>query len=201
MELREAIRRRRMVRDYDPSRRLPREQLDGLLELAIRAPSAGFSQGWRFLVLDDPGAIAAFWAATREDGPADSWFDGMTRAPALIIALSEKAIYLDRYAEPDKGWADRAESHWPVPYWHIDTGMASLLILLGAVDDGLVSCLFGVPGDRWDAVRAAFAIPGGLDPVAVISLGYPNPAGTEVRSPSLKRGCRPVTEVTRYNRF
>jgi nitroreductase len=202
MELVDAIRRRRMVRNYDPARPVTRVQLDGLLELAIRAPSAGFSQGWRFLVLDSPEALAGFWTAARPpadaDAAPDSWFAGMTRAPALIIALSEKQIYLDRYAEPDKGWTDRDESRWPVPYWHIDTGMASVLILLGAVDQGLATCLFGVPGERWDAVRAAFAIPVGLDPVAVISVGYAEP---DVRSPSLRRGRRPVTELTAYNSF
>jgi nitroreductase len=198
MELRDAIRRRRMVRNYNPDRPVSREQLDGLLELAIRAPSAGFSQGWRFLVLDTRAAVEAFWAATSSDEPPDAWMTGLMRAPALIIALSEKQIYLDRYAEPDKGWTDRAESRWPVPYWHIDTGMASMLILLGAVDDGLASCLFGVPGDAWDGLRAAFAIPAGLDPVAVISIGYPEP---DRRSPSLRRGRRPVAEVAAYNSF
>ena len=137
MELRDAIRRRRMVRNYDPDRPVAREQVDGLLELAIRAPSAGFSQGWRFLVLDQPDAVARFWAATSARRPGRRrWLTGMSRAPALIIALSDKAIYLDRYAEPDKGWTDRDEARWPVPYWHIDTGMAALLILLGAVDAG-----------------------------------------------------------------
>jgi nitroreductase len=204
MELGEAIQRRRMVRNYDPNRPVAREQLDALLALAIRAPSAGFSQGWRFLVLDEPRAVARFWAATSKDDPdepADRWLVGMRRAPALVIALSDKSIYLDRYAEPDKGWVDRSESHWPVPYWYIDTGMAGLLILLGATDAGLASCLFGVPGERWDALRAEFSISPGLDPVAVISLGY-QPAGEpEVRSPSLRRGRRPVAEVAAYNGF
>ena len=116
----------------------------------------------------------------------------------MIVALSDKAIYLDRYAEPDKGWTDRAESHWPVPYWHIDTGMAALLILLGAVDEGLASCLFGVPGDKWDGLRAAFSIPAGLDPVAVISLGYPAP---DTRPSPSRRRRRPVDEVAVYNTF
>jgi nitroreductase len=198
MELRDAVRRRRMVRNYDPDRPVDPELLTGLLELAIRAPSAGFSQGWRFLVLDERPSVDAFWAVTSQDEPPDSWLSGLMRAPALIVALSEKQIYLDRYAEPDKGWTDRAESRWPVPYWHIDTGMASLLILLGAVDAGLASCLFGVPGDCWDGLRTAFAIPAGLDPVAVISLGYGAP---DRRSPSLRRGRRPVAEVTAYNHF
>jgi nitroreductase len=204
MELGDTIRRRRMVRNYDPDRPVTRDQLNQLLELAIRAPSAGFSQGWRFLVLDSPAAIARFWRVTstdNADGPADRWLTGMRRAPALVIALSEKTTYLDRYAEPDKGWTDRSEARWPVPYWYIDTGMAGLLILLGATDAGLASCLFGVPGEHWDALRAEFGIPAGLDPVAVISLGYQSVAEPDVRSGSLRRGRRPVADVTVYNGF
>jgi nitroreductase len=198
MELEQAIRRRRMVRAYDETRHVSRETIDGLLELAIHAPSAGFSQGWHFLVLDAPADRDRFWAACDEGDPADSWLRGMRTAPALILALSDKDAYLDRYAEADKGWTDRDEAHWPIPYWDVDTGMASMLLLLGLVDAGLAGCFFGVPGDRWDDVLAAFEIPGRLRPVGVISLGYPAP---DRKSPSLKRGRRGRADVTSYGRY
>ena len=73
----------------------------------------------------------------------------MSTAPVLIVCLSDREAYLDRYAEADKGWTDRSEDHWPVPYWHIDTGMAAMILLLAAQDVGLASCFFGVPGERW----------------------------------------------------
>ena len=41
-----------MVRAYDPDRPVPTEVVDRLLEHAVRSPSAGFSQGWDFLVLE-----------------------------------------------------------------------------------------------------------------------------------------------------
>lgn len=199
MEFSEVVRRRRMVRNYDPSRAVDRTVIDGLLELAIRAPSAGFSQGWEFLVLDEPSQVARYWAAsTNPDEPADPWLARMQNAPALILALSDKARYLERYAEPDKGWADRAESRWPVPYWHIDTGMASLLILLGAVDTGLDGCFFGIPVAATTAIKQAFAIPERLTMIGAISLGYRAP---DRRSPSLRRGRRPVSEVAHYGSF
>jgi nitroreductase len=198
MEFVDVVRRRRMIRRYDPARPVDRVTIEHLLELAIRSPSAGFSQGWHFLVLDAVEARQLFWSATAADGPSDSWLDGMRTAPVLIVALSDKKVYLDRYAEPDKGWADRDEARWPVPYWHIDTGMASLLILLGAVDEGIGACFFGVPADRVDALRAAFAVPDRLVPVGVISLGHPVP---DQRSPSLRRGRAPVSQVSSYNSF
>ncbi len=198
MELEEAIRRRRMVRAYDPDRDVSRETIDALLDLAIHAPSAGFSQGWHFLVLDTPTDCQRFWTACDDGAPADSWLRGMSAAPALIVALSDKAAYLERYAEPDKGWTDRSEEHWPVPYWDVDAGMAAMLILLGIVDRGLAGCFFGVPGERWDAVRSALSIPAGLRPIGVISLGYPAP---DRPSPSLRRGRRLRPEVVSYGRY
>ena len=199
MQLQDAIRRRRMVRAYDPDRPVSRAEVEGLLELAIRAPSAGFTQGWRFLVLDTATARDAFWSATIPPGEApDAWSAGLATAPVLILIFSDKDAYLDRYAEPDKGWTDRDERRWPIPYWHVDAGMAALLVLLGAVDLGLAACFFGVPADRWESVHAAFAAPAGLTPVGVISLGYGAP---DRRSPSLRRGRRSVAEVTAYGSF
>lgn len=189
-----------MVRAYDPDQPVPRSTLNELLELAIRAPSAGFSQGWHFLVLDTPEDRSVFWNASVENPAAepDAWLRGLQSAPALIIAISDKNVYLERYAAPDKGWTDRDEAHWPVPYWDIDTGMASLLILLGAVDRGLGSCFFGVPAERHGAVKQAFGVPERLSIVGVISLGQPAP---DRRSPSLARGRRPVAEVASYGRM
>jgi nitroreductase len=200
MEFRETVRKRRMVRAYDPDQPVPRSTLNELLELAIRAPSAGFSQGWHFLVLETAEDRAAFWTASSQDPAAepDAWLRGLQTAPALIIAISDKHAYLERYAAPDKGWTDRDEAHWPVPYWDIDTGMASLLVLLGAVDRGLGSCFFGVPAERHGPVKQAFGVPERLSIVGVISLGQPAP---DRRSPSLKRGRRPVAEVTSYGRM
>ena len=197
MEFRDAVRTRRMVRNYDPARPVPRELVQTLLNLAIRAPSAGYTQGWEFLVLDDITSRQRFWQATT-DGPADPWLSGMQNAPVLVVCFSDKSAYLDRYAEPDKGWTDRAEDRWPVPYWHIDTGMAALLLLLGAHDAGLACCFFSVPVAAWPALREAFAVPDRLTPVGVVSLGYPAP---DRRSPSLRRGRRGIDQVVHYQSF
>jgi nitroreductase len=193
MEFREVVRRRRMVRDYDPDRPVPRDVRERLLAHAIRAPSAGFSQGWAFLLLESPEERDRFWTATTGDGAPDGWLTRMRRAPLLVVPLSHKAAYLDRYAESDKGWSDRDEARWPVPYWDVDTGMAALLMLLTAVDEGLAACFFGVPPERIGSFRAAFAVPEAYTPIGCVSVGY---AGAEDRrSPSLRRGRRGVEEV------
>ncbi|WP_234341708.1 nitroreductase family protein [Streptomyces sp. NRRL S-646] len=140
MEFSEVVRRRRMIRHYSDKALAP-EVIERILASALRAPSAGFSQGWAFLALTAPADRARFWpfVPTRvEKTPT------MQDAPLVVVPLAHKAAYLERYAEPDKGWEDRAEARWPAPYWHIDTGMAALLMLLTAVDEGLGACFFGI---------------------------------------------------------
>lgn len=186
-----------MVRNYDPDRAVPAELVERILANALHAPSAGFSQGWAFLVLEDPADRARFWELAVEDDSA--WGEGLRRAPLLIIPFSHKQAYLDRYAESDKGWADKDESRWPVPYWDIDTGFASLLMLLSAVDEGLGACFFGIPpGERTAKVKEAFGVPAAYSPIGVISLGY---RAQDRRSPSLKRGRRPLEEVVHRGRW
>ena len=200
MEFATVVRRRRMVRNFTDEPVDPR-LVDRALAHAIRAPSAGFSQGWAFLVLDRPEHIDRFWRVTSTDPEADAdrWLEGMRRAPALVVALSSKAAYLDRYSETDKGWTDRDEARWPVPYWHIDTGMAALLMLLTAVDEGLGGCFFGVPPERIVPLRAEFGVPDDHDPIGVVALGHPAP--DLVRGSAATRPRRPLDEVVHRGRW
>lgn len=172
--------------------------VDRALDHATRAPSAGFTQGWGFLVLDTPADVRRYWAACVDPAALaapDRWLAGMTTAPVLVLPCSSRAAYLERYAAPDKGWTDRDPGRWAMPYWHLDTAMASLLVLLTAVDEGLGGCFFGLPGDRYDAVRAEFAIPEDHEPIGVVALGHPDPdAPGPAGSPSRRRR-RPLTEV------
>ena len=192
MEFQEIVRRRRMVRNYDPDRPVPAEVRERILANALRAPSAGFSQGWAFLVLESDAERARYWSAPVTSTEPDPWLTDMQRAPLLIVALSHRQAYLDRYAAADKGWTDRDEARWPVPYWHIDTGFASLLMLLTVVDEGLGACFFGVPPEEIPGFRAAFGVPDDYTPIGTVSVGYRAP---DRRSPSLRRGHRPVEDV------
>lgn len=188
-----------MVRNYDPDRPVPPEIRERLLEHAVRAPSAGFSQGWGFLVLEEQADRDRFWAAaTPQTGVWGQWLTNMRRAPLIIVPHSNKSSYLDRYAEQDKGWTDRDEARWPVPYWDIDAGFASLLMLLTAVDEGLGACFFGIPPERTSAYRAEFGVPAEFSPIGAITVGYRAP---DHRSGSLRRGRRPLTEVVHRGRW
>jgi len=154
-----------MVRQF-AAKQVPQHSVDRILANAVRGPSAGFSQGQAFLVLtgDD---LPRFWAVGGE-----AVAESTQTAPLVIIPMSSKRIYLDRYAQPDKGWTDRDEGRWPVPFWHIDTGMATLLILQTAVDEGLGACYFGIVPEAVDQVRSTFGIPADHEPIGAVAIGY-----------------------------
>jgi nitroreductase len=171
MEFSEVVRRRRMIRHYTDEP-IPPETVERILANALRAPSAGFSQGWAFLVLTEPEDRARFWpfVPTRVESTPT-----MQLAPLVVVPLAHKATYLERYAEPDKGWEDRAEARWPAPYWFIDTGMASLMMLLTAVDEGLDACFFGIMPEHLAPFRAEFGIPDAYAPIGGITVGHRAP--------------------------
>lgn len=172
MEFQDLVKRRRMVRKFQP-RPVPRELLLKVLEVARHAPSAGFSQGFDFVVLDEPGQVDWFLQVTEHpDFPEES--DLATRPPCLVLAISNKPAYLERYSRPDKArfGMQKAEA-WPAPYWDIDTGMAVMLILLAAIEEGLGAVFFGI-GWGEDVLLQELNVPEGCRPIGVIALGYPH---------------------------
>jgi nitroreductase len=171
---------------------IPKESLERILGNAVRGPSAGFSQGQSFLLLTEPADRERFWAVA---GAAVS--ESARTAPAVIVPMSCKRVYLDRYAQPDKGWTDRDEARWPVPFWHIDTGMAALLILQTAVDEGLGAIYFGIVPEAVQPFRDAFGVPDDQEPIGAIAIGYD--AETEKRDLRSKR--RSVQDVLHYGRW
>ena len=190
MEFQQVVNRRRMVRRFTGEAVAP-ESLDRILRNAVRGPSAGFSQGQAFLVLDGE-SLPRFWAAIgEEDGAPEQ------TVPLVIVPLSSKRIYLDRYARPDKGWTDRDEARWPVPFWHIDTGMATLLILQTAVDEGLGALYFGIVPESVEPFKAAFGIPADHEPIGAVAIGYE--AGDERRDLRSRR--RPREEMVHHQHW
>ena len=119
----------------------------------------------------------------------------MHTAPLIIIPLSCKRIYIDQYVLRDPGWAD--PSRWPMPWWHLDTAMAALLILLTSVDEGLAAIFFGIVDRETRALRAEFGIPDDHQPIGAIAIGH----DAETERTSLASRRRPLAEMIHYGRW
>lgn len=167
----EVLRRRRMVRQFD-QRPLEPELLTQVLESARHAPSAGFSQGFNFVVLDRPDSVSRFWSVTDDpDFPNPPDF-AATAPTVIVLPLADKAAYLERYSRPDKiafGLTD--ETKWPVKFWEVDTAMAIMLILLAATDLGVGALYFGITHGERDLLRE-LGVPDGHQLLGVIGLGH-----------------------------
>ena len=97
----------------------------------------------------------------------------MAAGPTVIVVpLPDPARYTQRYSQPDKiaFGMDEAE-RWPVKFWDIDAAMASMLMLLAAVEEGLGGWFFGIThGER--TLLDRFGVPGDMRPIGIIGFGY-----------------------------
>jgi nitroreductase len=173
MDLRAAIRARRMVRAFTAAP-VPPELVDELVDLARRAPSAGNTQPWHFVVLEGDDT-AALWDVSLPPARRSGFrWRGLTEAPVVVVPVVDPAAYVDRYAEDDKRptGLGAGTGAWPVPYWWVDGGMAVHGLLLAAVDAGLGALFFGL-FDHEAAVLAALGVPEGHRALGAVALGWP----------------------------
>jgi nitroreductase len=184
-----------MVRHYarEP---IPRETLERIAATVRRAPSAGFSQGQRLLVVDDPGVLAGLRLGEHEQ--LEPWFES---APAHVLVLTREADYHERYTKEDKLQAGE-EIEWPAPFWYVDAGAALMLVLLAAIDEGLAAGVYGVPVEEEPRWRTLLGLPDDLLVVAGVTLGrpLPDPGWSRVTSRATQRR-RNLDELVRWNRW
>lgn len=196
MEFQDVVRKRRMYREFDPERPVPRETLERIVTNGTRAPSAGHSQGWGFLVLESAEDRATFWEVTNRPGQEEATGSpSMHSAPAIIVPFAHKQAYLDRYAQPDKGFPPNYEKRWRIPHWYVDTAHASMLMQLTVVDAGLGAIFFSIRDPR--GLREAFGVPESFDPIGALAIGYPR----ETQPPRRPGARKPKDEVVHWGRW
>ena len=196
MDLKDVLKQRRSVRTYD-GRPVPREVLERITNAAVvRAPNAGFSQGLRLVVVTDPALRREIAVAAGEDEPG--WG---SVAPVHVVVLTREDDYHERYRQPDKlAITGGVEVEWPAPYWYVDAGAAIMTLMLGAIDEGLASAIFGVVDVP--AVHRVLGIPEDVRFVAVVTLGYAADADPASSGASVfTRRRKPRAEVVRWERW
>ena len=164
METREAIRTRRSIRRFE-DRPVPLDLIREMLEAAVRAPSGGNRQPWRFVVVTDRAKIAEFDPIAHQ--PC------VEAAPAVLVARADPHDTWSRYDEND-------------PCWLLDTCAAIQNMLLRAHDLGLGAVWVFTFSKR--AVRRLVGIPKHWQIVSIVPFGYP----AEDPAPSARR---PLSEV------
>ena len=201
MEVTQAIRKRRAVRKYT-DQAVDDATLDGLLRLALRAPSGGGQQAWSLLVARDPEVRSGIAELIIAGGAT---YFGMMR-PQKDATDEEHAAWAREYAE------GVMSSYRQVPVF-----VVGLLVprgypegFPGGYEDDLISLAFAFENlmlaaraeglgtvpitafQRWekDRLREILGLPAEVDPAIVSPIGYPESFPTGL-APALKRNFRP----------
>ena len=188
-----------MVRNYTDEP-VDDAALARIVDAGVRSPSAGFSQGQRFIVVtSEAQRVAIAHAAHEEEYVADGFDPWISKAPAQIVVCVDKNAYLNRYSEADKAGEDgppSTEDDWPVPYWWVDAGASMMAILLAAVDEGLAAGFLG--SHNLEMIHEALGIPDDILIIGIVTIGHP---ATDRRSGSLTRGWNDRSTVIHHDHW
>jgi nitroreductase len=172
MELADILKRRRMVRSYLPDP-VPREAIERIVATVRRAPSGGFSQGHRLVVVTEAETRRELARLAGEDeyvaAGGQAW---ISTAPVHVFVGTREESYHERYRKPDK-LRDGEEIGWPAPYWYVDAGAAFILLQLAAIDEGLASGVYGVLPKQVPDVKALLGVPDDVHFVCLVTIGRP----------------------------
>jgi FMN reductase [NAD(P)H] len=199
MEFADVLRRRKMVRSYTDEP-VDREAVERIVARGRRAPSGGFSQAVRMVVVTEEATRGRIAELANEpyyvERGLEPW---ISRAPVHVVVAMREDDYHDRYRRPDKLQEDGSEVEWRVPWWWVDAGKSIMLLLLAAVDEELGAGLFGLVGDANDGLRELLGMPADLEIVGVVTIGHAAPA--PVQGSRGKFPWKPLEEVVRWEHW
>ena len=173
METLETIHTRKSVREFI-DKEIPQDIITKVLEAAIRAPSGGNTQPWRFVVVTDRAKIAKFDPEFHQ-----TWVE---QAPAMIVVCVDPHATWESYDEDDH-------------FYMFDAAAAIENMLLTIHDLGL--------GGVWvlscskKTVRKLLEIPKHWTIVSLIPFGYYKP-DDQSGQPSVTAR-KPLSEVAFIN--
>jgi 5,6-dimethylbenzimidazole synthase len=160
--------------------------IERLIERACLAPSVGYSQPWRFVLVESPemrAAIRANFVACNREALAEYSGDRARRYAELKLAGLDDApvqlaVFADKSTEAGLGLGRRTMPE--MLHYSVVTAVHTLWLVARAwgIGVGWVSILDPV------AVRDSLAVPGSWDLVAYLCLGLPE---AESPTPELAR--------------
>ena len=200
--LRDLLKRRRMVRDYLPDPIDP-EVIDRIVGVVRRAPSAGFSQGHRLVVVTEPETRRELARLAGEGEYVEMGLPPwISIAPVHVVVGVREASYHERYTKPDKLVEGGVEIAWPAPYWYVDSGSLFMLLQLAALDEGLGTGIYGVAGEDVPELKALLDMPDDVHFVCVITIGgQPRDADDSPLVSRLTQARLPLDEIVHRERW
>jgi len=148
MDVREAIRTRESVRNYQ-EKEVEEEKIKRIFELVRLAPSARNAQEWRFVIVRNK--------QTREKlKEAANGQPFVAEAPVVIAACAE---------------TDQRLMTCGQPAYTVDVAIAIDHLTIAAVEEGLGTCWIG--DFHEDKVKDILNIPEDIRVVQIVTLGYP----------------------------
>lgn len=205
MEFEEVVKRRRMTRSFS-TEPLEVATIESLVKLAERSPTAGNTRAITWLLLNGDDETSVYWehSTTPRWRARSTRWQGLSRAPAILVCLVSPAAYVQRYGEADKsssGLGPRpvggGEQAWPIPYWFADAGSATMTVLLAATNAGLGACFLG-NFRKETSLLEALEVPDGWRIFGAVLLGHPD--GGDHRSVSLERSRTAVIDSVRVGK-
>lgn len=201
MQFADCVRSRKMVRSFRSDPVAP-ELVERIVELASRAPSAGKTQGWHFLVLQG-AETSQFWDTTLPAKKRSSFkWKHLLDAPIIGLVFADSAAYVARYSESDKSSTGlgNSESSWPTPYWTVDASFATMTLLLAAHDVGLGALFFAVFSGE-DELRELLNVPTELQLIGAVAMGWPRTQEKNVSGLSASRTRRTPAQITHFGKW
>jgi len=176
-----------------------REDLETLIYAATRASNPGNSQGWEFLVIDDPAikepvgaqvldGMAPFFAARAPgaDAVEERMLTGAEHLAKNFAAVPAWIVCMARMVYPPQAPQES--------FMHSTIYPAAQNLIVAARELGLGTCFTTFPGHAEAQIRALCQVPEDLHMFVYVAVGYPDRAFMPVRR-------KPVSEVLTWNRY
>lgn len=200
MDLFEAVRQRRAVKQFDPAHRLTPAEIERLISTAMLSPTSFNIQHWRFVVVQDPELRRAIRAVGNDQAQ-------MTDASVLVVMTADLKAW---QKQPERYWRNAPKAvadllvGWMGPFHQgreqlqrdeamRSIGMAMMTLMLAAKAMGYDSC--PMIGFDHEQVAKLIRLPADhvIGPMVAIGRG--------TKEPWPKPGQLPLSEVLIRERF